>query len=156
MLKREINTHKVNGCNEAITITAMDEPGPGGANHKYLVQVRRNGPEGKPDGPLHSEFRLDFQNGPLGDAGANGITNEALLAVVVDRLEAFQRGPFKCKENEDALGMIKGGLTCLHKRTQRRVQAGTEGTLKPDAPAQVDTAAAPQSPAIEGEHGPGA
>jgi hypothetical protein len=146
-MKREINTHKVNGANEAISIEAMDERGAGNANHKYRLQVRSHGPERKPDGPLHSELLIQFQNGPINEGGPNGVTNEALLAVVVDRLEGFQAGPFKCKENEDALAMIKGGLTCLLKRTQRRLAAGTEGTHKPDAPEQVDTAAAPAAAA---------
>lgn len=139
MPRREINTHKVNGANEAISITVLDEPGSGGASHKYLLQIRRPGPEGKPDGALNSELLLQFQNGPIGERGPNGITQEALLAVVIDRLECFQRGPFKCKENEDALGMIKGGATCLHKRTTRRLAAGVEGTHRPDPHIEVET-----------------
>lgn len=113
---RKLSIHKVNGLNEAIDILVLDEPGAGGANHVY--EIIGAGPR----------IRIEFQNGPIQERGPNGTSIEALLAVVVDRLEGFQRGPFKCKDNEDALGMIKGGLTCLQKRTKARVEQGVEGT----------------------------
>lgn len=132
---REIITHKANGLNDAIRILALDQPGAGGANHVYEI------------GGAGATVRIEFQNGPVKESGFNGISNEALLAIVADRLEGFQRGPFKCKDNEDALGMVKGGLTCLLKRTKKRVDQGVEGTNVQHAEAadagQVDTAAAP-------------
>lgn len=113
---RELTAHKANGLNEAIRIFVTDEPGPGGAHHAYeLIGA----------GPT---VRIEFQKGPIKEAGYNGLSNEALLAIVADRLECFQRGPFKCKDNEDALSMVKGGLTCLLKRTKARVAQGVEGT----------------------------
>ena len=47
-MTREINTHKVNGCNEALMVAAIDDPGHGGANHKYLISAPAN--PGKNDG----------------------------------------------------------------------------------------------------------
>lgn len=129
---REIGTHKVNEANDAIDILVMDEPGAGGANHEYLLVLR------SPAGPVLRATPISFQNGPIREAGVNGLTQEALLAVVIDRLECFQAGPYKCKENEDALSMIKGGLTCLMKRTRRRVTEGTEGTHALDAQQQQE------------------
>ena len=38
---RELTDHKVNGLNEALTIIAIDNPGPGGANHKWLQKRTR-------------------------------------------------------------------------------------------------------------------
>lgn len=64
---REITTHKVNGCNEAITVEAMDGPGPGGAPHEY--RLSHPGPVG-PNNPsdVPSFTYLNFQNGPVAEA----------------------------------------------------------------------------------------
>jgi hypothetical protein len=40
---REITTHKVNPANERLRIEVGDEPGSGGANHKYLITGARCG-----------------------------------------------------------------------------------------------------------------
>lgn len=113
---RTIDSHKVNVVNEAIELDVLDGPGSGGASHLYRIKV------------ANKTTIIAFQNGPIAEAGVNGLTQEVLLAIVVDRLESFQRGPFKCKDNEDALQMIKGGMTCLKKRTLRRLEQGVEGT----------------------------
>jgi hypothetical protein len=133
---RQLSAHKANGLNEAINITVLDEPGAGGAHHAYELSGA-----GK-------TVRLEFQHGPIKEAGLNGISNEALLAIVADRLECFQAGPFACKDNEDALGMVKGGLTCLLKRTKKRVDQGIEGTNVQHAEPVPEPPAAP-SPAPE-------
>ena len=83
---REIVSHKVNGLNEALTITAVDEPGPGGANHEYLIQFDTFDEDGH---YLPEEVEIEFQKGPIREAGMNGISNEALLAIVADRLQGF-------------------------------------------------------------------
>lgn len=36
---REINTHKTSACNDQIGLTALDERGPGNANHVYGLTV---------------------------------------------------------------------------------------------------------------------
>lgn len=74
---------------------------------------------------------LDFQEGPVCEAGVNGVTNEALLAIVADRLMVFQRGPMACRENALALKKIEEALQWLHARTRRRLAAGVEGRGKP-------------------------
>ena len=80
---RTVETHKVNGCNDAITINVMDEPGSGGANHHYMATLPdwTRGPDGaNPKGV----WDIQFQNGPIAEVGANGLTQEALLAVIID------------------------------------------------------------------------
>jgi hypothetical protein len=116
VMSREITDHKVNGCNEVIQISAEDGPGPGGANHLYVLSL--------PD----SETWLRFQNGPIKESGTNGITHEALLAVVVDRLRGFQSGPYACRENALALTKLEEAMHWLHSRTRARVARGVEGT----------------------------
>ena len=134
MNQTEITTHRASGLSENIAVLKSGAPGPGGAHHHYKLQVRANGPEGKPDGPLYSETHIHFQEGSIAEAGANGVTQEALLAVVKDRLEDFQRGPYACSENADALANVDRALDALKSRTARRTAAGTEGTSAPDAP----------------------
>lgn len=124
-MNREITEHKINDCNSSLCVAAIDEPGPGGANHKYLISSPAN--PGKNDG-VYCE--LNFQNGAIKESGTNGITHEALLAVLVDRFEAFQRGPYACDENGHALSHLKCVQAFLKGRTERRTKEGVEGTMK--------------------------
>jgi len=123
---RELTAHKVNGCNEAITIKVMDEPGHGGACHRYEVSWTCSGQLPNPgcDGVID----IGFQNGPVAEVGTNGITHEALLAIVVDRLQGFQKGPHACRENAIALTKLEEAMHWLHHRTRERVARGVEGT----------------------------
>jgi len=75
--------------------------------------------------------RIRFQTGLINEAGANGTSHEALLAIILDRLEGFQRGDFKCRDNAVAATHIETGLLWLKKRTWDRVARGVEGMLKP-------------------------
>jgi hypothetical protein len=72
---------------------------------------------------------IHFQEGPVQEAGLNGISNEALLAVVEDRLKGFQSGKFSCRENALALTHLQEAMHWLHHRTHERMQRGVEGTL---------------------------
>ena len=102
-MEREITSHKVNGLNEALRITTTDEPGAGGAHHEYVIA----GVQGPLDHHPIKTTEIHFQNGPIAEAGYNGISGEALLAVVVDRLECFQKGQYACSENALALTKIQ-------------------------------------------------
>jgi hypothetical protein len=122
---REITTHRVNGVNDGLAILVMDAPGSGGANHVYRVALLDA--EGKPDVALSE---VHFQNGPIKEAGINGLTHEVLLAIVADRLEGFQAGPYACAENQQALDAVKLAMEILQKRTAARAARGVEGTQK--------------------------
>ncbi len=69
---------------------------------------------------------LDFQKEPKG----RGLTNEILLAIVIDRLEAFQQ-EVPCWQNKHALHDIRNALTYLKDRTTDRVKREVEGTKAP-------------------------
>lgn len=129
--RRELTSHKVNGLNDALKISVMDDPGPGGANHIYAITFASTHPD-DPSGTTPSEESIDiqFQNGPIQEAGVNGISNEALLAIVEDRLKSFQAGQFACRENACALTKIQEAMMWLHRRTHERIQRGVEGTNK--------------------------
>lgn len=134
--RRDITRHRVGEANgnRELVIEVLDDPGAGGACHLYKVTgfdtssnpscpfVARYGEPAK-----HSTVL--FQNGPIDEVGgANGVTHEALLAIIEDRLTMFQEGRFVCEENRNALIHVQHALGWLKKRTERRRAAGTEGT----------------------------
>ena len=57
-----------------------------------------------------------------------------MLAILDHRLECFQRGPFACPENAQALFHIQQAQKVLKSRTTRRMAQGVEGTHQPDVP----------------------
>lgn len=114
---RTIEDHKVNPANDQIEITVLDAPGQGGANHAYKLQF--------PDVPA---TYINFQDGPIAEMGVNGLTHEALIAIVVDRMRSFQAGPFACRENALALTKLEEAQHWLHHRTKARMARGVEGT----------------------------
>jgi len=114
---RLITDHKVNPANDVIEIAVIDEPGSGGACHEYEITV-----------PGVSTTRISFQNGPIAETGVNGLTQEVLIAICVDRLQGFQAGKFACRENALALTKLEEAQHWLHHRTLARMQRGVEGT----------------------------
>lgn len=120
---RELTDHKLNGLNDALTINVLDEPGQGGACHEYQIDQIGGAPSSGGGKTL-----IRFQNGPIQEVGVNGISGEAVLAIVVDRLRSFQAGPFSCRENALALTKLEESLMWLQKRTRDRIARGVEGT----------------------------
>lgn len=108
---------ELNGVNDGLTIHVLDEPGHGGACHTYIIRT-----------PNFGGLLVIFQNGPIAEVGVNGITHEALLAILIDRLEGFQAGEYACNENEVALSHIRTAQTILKYRTEKRLARGVEGT----------------------------
>ena len=123
---RKIEHHKTNECNEAITITADDRDEKyGNASHQY-------GCEWLDDESASIRMCvINFQRGPIKEVGVNGITNEALLAILIDRMEGFQSGPFACEHNSVALEHVRAALRQLVLRTMERLTRGVEGTNVP-------------------------
>lgn len=131
---REVTGFAVNAANEKLKITVLDEPGHGGANHVYGItgmDLARNEAAMKtPDDRPEGEMSIIFQCGTIPENGVNGITQEALLAIVIDRLRSFQAGKFASRENALALTHIETGLLWLQKRTMDRLARGVEGSHK--------------------------
>lgn len=71
--------------------------------------------------------RLVFQLGPIKEAGVNGITNEALLAVLNHRLK-YLNTKFPCAENQRAINHLELAQQALESRTKDRLARGVEGT----------------------------
>lgn len=124
---REIHDHKVNECNDGITVRVLDAPGSGGASHQYAIELPAGAPimEATHDG---NGVLIAFQNGPIKEAGVNGVTQEVLIAICIDRLRSFQAGQFACRENAVALTNLEQAQMWLMKRTRDRLARGVEGT----------------------------
>ena len=122
-MPRELTSHKVNGLNDALQISVLDEPGQGNACHHYSIAIR-NGT----DISRYVACDVEFQNGPIKEAGFNGISNESLLAIVEDRLLGFESGVFACRENAIALTAVQEAMMWLSKRTRDRLSRGVEDT----------------------------
>lgn len=133
-MKRELTRHRLNGLNEALKIAVLDDPGAGNACHRYAirpVELDTFPADSDPKRAIRLMYAccdIYFQNGPIQEAGVNGVSQEALLAVVEDRLASFQAGPYACEENEQALLCVREALTWLYKRTRDRTTRGVEGT----------------------------
>ena len=157
---RELTSHKVNGCNDALTVEVLDEPVQGNACHRYAMVLpdldalakaaySRYGSvtdfknyQGLPmpewdalTDKIRAAWRMatgkiliEFQNGPINVVGTNGVTHEALLTIIEDRLVGFQSGPYACADNAEALAHIRGAMECLQRRTKARLARGVEGT----------------------------
>lgn len=123
MQHRKLTQHIVEGDTAPqLSIDVLDEPGQGGANHEYLIATP-NDPQGWVCG-----CHIHFQKGPIKEVGINGITHEALLAIVIDRLQSFQAGPFACESNQKALDYAMLSLSFLQDRTRDRIKRQVEGT----------------------------
>jgi hypothetical protein len=121
---REITSHIVNPVNDRLRITVLDEPGAGGANHEYRIEATDDG-SGKPH--QIADHHISFQNGPINEHGVNGVTQEVLLAIVADRLQSFQTGPFASPLNAKALEHVLAAQEALLSRTRERMKRGVEG-----------------------------
>lgn len=102
--------------------TVMVDPtiGPGGAHHDYEIVLTEN--------RNIILGTVKFQNGPIKESGVNGVMNENLIAIVIDRMQGFQSGDYACRENAIALTKLEEALMWLRKRTNDREVRGVEGT----------------------------
>lgn len=125
----EIIDHKSTGLNEHIRIDVLDSPGPGGACHEYLIQPLI--PEENPPAGAINAVTLKFQKGGVQTAGVNGLSNEALLAVLLHRYRGLRDGPFPCRENVVTVILLEEVLSIQKRRTMERSARGVEGKLVP-------------------------
>lgn len=93
-----------------------------GAPHCFTVIASNADGSGTPLAEIH------FQEGPIKECGVNGVCNEDLIAMVICRLEHFQKGPFACRDNAIAITKLEEALLWLRKRTIGRENRGVEGT----------------------------
>ena len=103
-------------------VFAVDEIGPGGANHKYTISAISD-TSGISKTISFSDTIIQFQNGPRKeDNSIQGVIDSDLLEIVRDRMKAFQKGPFASEYNEKALEGIEMALNALNQRVEDRIK----------------------------------
>ena len=75
---------------------------------------------------------IEWQNGPLGRGAdrkePDGAFVEGVIAAAIDRLEFYQEGKFKCRENALAITKLEEALHWCQHRTMNREAREVEGT----------------------------
>ena len=92
--------------------------------------------QGRPAGGSVSGIGLSiaWQDGPLREQGtdepaaANGAFVETVIAAALQRIEHYNEGQFRCRENSLAITKLEEALHWLNYRTARRTSQGVEGT----------------------------
>ena len=89
--------------------------------HSYYADISA-GPNSRP------LTIIEFQNGPIPTNGTNGLTNEALLAILIHRTETLN-AQYPCAENEAAIEFMNKARDAFEARTANRKARGVEGKL---------------------------
>ena len=116
-----IDSHHVKGYAFNIVIKAIPVERYGIPTYTYNLVKEY---DGKPGYQFIKD--LNFQIGDPRIYGVNGITNEALLAIMIHRLQGFQNNPAtNCSENQEAINHMELAMEALYSRT-RRIQASKQ------------------------------
>lgn len=116
---KELKHHIVEGRNHNERVYAVDDVGPGGAHHHYKLEWG--------DSYEVPPQEIWFQRGGIQNAGINGVSNEQVLAVLIDRFECLMSGPFPTPETQEALDHCRAAMEALHRRTRDRLARDVEG-----------------------------
>ena len=73
-----------------------------------------------------SEISIFIQNGPIQEAGQNGVQIDILGKIWLEILRGFNK-KFPCRENSLTITKIEEALMWQAKRTQNREERGVEG-----------------------------
>ena len=105
------------------TIKAMatDQVGRDGSHHHYKIA----------HAPTFGAPTIDlgivkFQDGDPNQVGVNGVSDQAMLCIVADHLEGFERGPYACEANRQASYHIREAIRWLKQRPM--LTAPAQGT----------------------------
>lgn len=134
MTRRIVSHHDGHGLNDLMEIRADDRhPVNGNASHRYHVVMDITGTAaaiaagctGKTDDMVAD---VQFQFGPRKEPGSvPGCTEAVLMAILIDRLEGFQSGPYACVENDEQLIHLRAALAATRKRADARAARGVLG-----------------------------
>ncbi len=123
---RPLFDHKNNKFNRmCVEVFTTDHCQQDGAHHAYRIEVYDR--YDKKDEGMRSHAELQFQNGGLKEVGANGITDQALLAIVLDRMRGFNDGPYRCRENSIIITKLEEAMMWMEKRSNDRARRCVEG-----------------------------
>ena len=116
-----IDTHHVEGYGYNINIKAVPVERYGLPSYTYQLT------KDYADKSWYQYIKeLSFQVGDPKVYGVNGVTNEALLAIMIHRLQRFQDNPkTHCVENNEAIFYMKSAMDALYAR-QRRLEVADQ------------------------------
>jgi hypothetical protein len=116
-----IDTHHVEGYDYNINIKAVPVERYGLPSYTYQLT------KDYADKSWYQYIKeLSFQVGDPKVYGVNGVTNEALLAIMIHRLQRFQDNPkTHCVENNEAIFYMKSAIDALYTR-QRRLEVADQ------------------------------
>lgn len=113
--------------NAPTNVAALDDRDPNAGNGAHTYGIQYGGPK--------DVCKIQFQHGPRGVAGSTaGVFDDDLLAIIEDRLDGFQHGPFACEENQVALDAIRTARESLGLRVARRISQGVLGVNEQHTP----------------------
>jgi hypothetical protein len=113
--------HDGHGLNESLEIVA-DEADKSGASHGYTIDIV--GPQRR-----HQVARIQYQQGPRNEETSTpGVTEAAMLAILIDRLKSFQSGPYPCRENAIILTKLEECMMWTKERAHERARRGVLGS----------------------------
>lgn len=123
---RRLEAHPPGHPCAGLIVESLDSCGPGDPG--YLYRISGYDPRGNATGPLCDPPTLDrlqllFQRDDPAAVGLNGVTVEALLAIVEHRLRGWSGGLYPSEETTHALVKIQEAQLWLAART-RRLAAG--------------------------------
>lgn len=121
---RRLTSTPVLGVPVPIQVVAVDSPGNGDPNLRYEFagfNTVYNGAAGTSGGypAQFTQTQLFFHDDYRGGQMANGVTENAVLAALIDHLQGKQTGPRACQENTMALEYLKAAVMLLAKRDYR-------------------------------------
>lgn len=117
-IMRRVPLSYTNETLERMAVLAEERnPDYGGGSHYYEVHL-----DGK------KVLEINFQKGPVKESGLNGILEEVLMAVLVDRYQSFQEGKYACRENAIALTHLQDAQNWSRRRADSRARRGVLGT----------------------------
>jgi hypothetical protein len=115
MQPREITGHEVKGEPITIRVVALDLPDDSGASHHYRYE--------REDGAQLAD--LQFHVGEIdvfSGMDMNGVTMEALIVTMIDRIKGFQSGLGKHKQYEFARKRLEEALAALKVKTEEDLE----------------------------------
>ena len=96
--------------------------------------VNLNDDDGNPagGGVIGIGLEIKWQDGPLGRGEdrqePNGAFVETVITAALQRVQYYQEGKFRCRENSLAITKLEEALHWLNSRTTRREIQNVEGT----------------------------
>jgi len=110
--------HDGHGLAESLRIEADERSlAGGGASHLYRVWYG-----------VMKVAEIHFQKGPRNEDGSTpGIIDSVLLAIIADRMEGFQVGPYSDRTNALVLTKVQEAMHWLTHRADERARRGVLG-----------------------------